>query len=651
MVFDARHIWESPQLPVLSAVGKKLIDLSRSSESTVDDLLQALQADAAFSAELIGAANTPLCSATAQCETTSQAVEHLGPAAVTFLGISLAVRDCNLAAETASPQVIPCWRQMVVKAVAAEVLCKRVNRERAHEAFVTGLLLDVGRLVLLRTVNEKYSATLEKASHDHRPAWQVEQAELGMNSARIGAQLLEQWGLEARVIHDVQNQFSPLSILKQQLHGSDHPSAGIAALASAIGDYFCCDERALAWFRIRELAAEVLPVSELQLAETLREISARFTEVAPALSVGEPTLPALEALKASVIEQLRPIHRRTDGPGPSERGPSAAATTERHMAGSAATAEKRKSFRDPLTQVYTSEFFEETLHHEVQRCRQNASPLGVAFVQIDRFEKLVQQFGDSFRDVVLQRLGGILKELLRTSDSIARFEYQFAIMASDPTAKGMQRLADRIRGRVASEQLMWSGQRVLLTVSVGSTLALPGRKDEMMGARVLAAAQKAVTEAAMGEGNNIYFESLVAEIELQRLFMSNQLRFSRWLISRGVLDIPRVGKALLEYKQRQMRLGDLALRQELLSQTEVDQILEEQAASDARFGDVAVRRDLLTEDQLIGLLILQQEDPLSVAELFLRRSILTEEDLQSLLKEYFAVVPWAAPLYPTAGNG
>ena len=53
-----------------------------------------------------------------------------------------------------------------------------------------------------------------------------------------------------------------------------------------------------------------------------------------------------------------------------------------------------KAFRDPLTLVFTRELFEDTLHKEVQRCRQMAAPIGVAFVDMDRFEELKSQHGE-----------------------------------------------------------------------------------------------------------------------------------------------------------------------------------------------------------------------------------------------------------------
>ena len=363
-------------------------------------------------------------------------------------------------------------------------------------------------------------------------------------------------------------------------------------------------------------------------------------------------LPDLVELKSKAVEQLKQITQKLAAAEPDPQvGAKRGSPGQRGVAPEPA-AIGPKAFRDPLTLVFTCEFFEDTLHKEVQRCRQLSVPIGVAFVRIDQFPELKSRYGESFGNVVLKRIGGLLKDLLRSSDTIARCGERFAILACDPTAKGMQRLADRIRGRIAGERLIWAGQPVPLTVCVGATLSLPARSDHELAAAIISESKKAVEEAAAAsEGNHIYFDSQISEVELQRLFMINQYRFSRWLIAQGVLDIPRVGRALIDFQQDRLRLGEIALRQELLTPQQIELILDEQLETQDRFGTIAVRRGFLSEDQLIGLLILQQEDPLQAAEQFLCKEVLGQQHLQALLKEYFNVVPWAAPLYPSTGRG
>ncbi len=656
MVFETRQIWTSSQLPTLSVLGMKVLELSRRSDVDPHELIELLRADGTFAHRVITVANSPLFQhvsadhAVVPIQTVQQAVEKLGTAVITSLTLTLAVSDACLNGGHPHGLSGNLWRQAIVKAVAAEIFCSQVREGLECEFFLAGLLLDIGRFALLRTAPQSYVAVLEKSKHELLPLWRTEQTELGLTSALVGGQLIEQWGFPTRLVHGIQVQFAPLTTFEQMSPSTECPLCSALALASAIGDYFCSEHQALSWFRIRELTREIIPLSETELDDTLRRVVQRFRSVAGALST-VADLPDVAILKLKALEQLKLISQRLITTPPAELTSSERKGPEQRGVSSESAALGPKAFRDPLTLVFTREFFEDTLHKEVQRCRQLSAPVGVAFVDIDHFAEMKSQHGGALGDVILKRVGGLLKDLLRSSDTIARCDHQFAILASDPTAKGMQRLADRIRGRVAGERLIWGGHPVPLTVCVGATLALPARHDQDLAPTIVTAATKAVQEAAIGGGNHIYFDSLVNEVELQRLFMINQFRFSRWLIAQGVLDIPRVGKALVDFKQPRVRLGELAMRQELLSTQEIELILDEQEESQDRFGTIAVRRDFLTEDQLIGLLILQQEDPLQAAEQFLCKGVLDQPRLQILLKEYFHLLPWAAPLYPSAERG
>ncbi|MDB5391374.1 MAG: domain-like protein [Planctomycetaceae bacterium] len=681
MALDTRKIWTSPRLPTLSAVGTKVLELSRHPATAPRELATLLNSDPPLAKKLVAAANSPLCTLSSPVLSTEQALSALGTACVTSLTLSLSLVNAfqgevlqdvrsstkdeisNLASQplddlSQNKFIERFCRQAVVKAIAAETLCHYVRDGLEYEYFLAGLTLDLGRFALLSTVPVEYLSALQRSRESQRPRCEREKSELGLTAAELGGQLLQKWGFPARLIRGVQSQHASLTAFKDLESNAECSLRRALALASAIGDYLCDDQQAISLFRIRELTAHLIPIREPELDLLIQSIVRRFEQIAPIFcgdvpSTEEHQLANSDQLKSLAIEQLTSVGgRSTDMEVRTHRG-SLHLQTEIERRGLPKEPQDRPShsFHDPLTQVYNHEFFESALHKEVQRCCQVASPLGIAIVQVDRFDSVCETFGGRFGDVVLKRIADILNDLLRSSDTIARVDQQFLILASTPTAKGMQRLADRIRARVEAEHIAWEGKSTPITVSVGASLALPGRLDLDIGTQVVATAREATREAAFGEGNNIYFSSLVNELELNRLFMSNQMRFSRWLVSEGVLDIPRVAKALLSFNQRALRLGDLAIRQELLDTRQVQQVLNEQEESHARFGEIAVQRAYLSEDQLTGLLILQQEDPILVASLFLKMSLLEPQHLKALLRDYFALVPWAAPLNPTAGRG
>src|SRR5690606_13863909 len=81
-------------------------------------------------------------------------------------------------------------------------------------------------------------------------------------------------------------------------------------------------------------------------------------------------------------------------------------------------------------------------------------------------------------------------------------------------------------------------------------------------------------------------------------------------------------------------IGELAVREQLLDQSQVDWILKEQQQCGLRFGEAAICLGLLEEDQLVNLLALQQEDPLRLCAAIRKLRLIDESRLRPLLDEY-----------------
>ena len=71
------------------------------------------------------------------------------------------------------------------------------------DAFMTGLLHDVGKLLLGHNIPEVYKDVLELSLREKIPLHEVERAKLGATHAEVGAYLLGLWGLPDSVVEGV----------------------------------------------------------------------------------------------------------------------------------------------------------------------------------------------------------------------------------------------------------------------------------------------------------------------------------------------------------------------------------------------------------------------------------------------------------------
>ena len=110
--------------------------------------------------------------------------------------------------------------------------------------------------------------------------------------------------------------------------------------------------------------------------------------------------------------------------------------------------------------------------------------------------------------------------------------------------------------------------------------------------------------------------------------------FEAFLARRGVIDPLAVVEVLETVCQQRPRIGQLALREQLLSVGEVCDVLDRQLESRLPFGAIAVDLGYLTAGQLGGLLQLQQKTSPKGAEVLRSRGLLDASSLSQLEAQY-----------------
>lgn len=110
--------------------------------------------------------------------------------------------------------------------------------------------------------------------------------------------------------------------------------------------------------------------------------------------------------------------------------------------------------------------------------------------------------------------------------------------------------------------------------------------------------------------------------------------FEAFLVRRGVIDPLAAVEALEAVCQQRPRIGQLALRERLLSVGEVCDVLERQVQSRLPFGAIAVDLGYLTAGELGGLLQIQQRTGPRGAEVLRSRGLLDEQSLHQLEAQY-----------------
>src|SRR5580765_5823450 len=188
-------------LPTIPPVLTGIIALIDDDRAGAKKLVDLIERDQALTARLLRLANSAFFGQARKVATIPRAVLLLGFSTVRNLALGVKVWD-TLGTGVSRKELEALWTHAVQVAVAARVIARQQRQVNPDEAFTSGLLHDVGQLVLALRFKELYWDTVRKAtSTEHLVG--LEQSTLGVDHAEVGSWLLEAWNLPAVMVEAV----------------------------------------------------------------------------------------------------------------------------------------------------------------------------------------------------------------------------------------------------------------------------------------------------------------------------------------------------------------------------------------------------------------------------------------------------------------
>jgi diguanylate cyclase (GGDEF)-like protein/PAS domain S-box-containing protein len=128
------------------------------------------------------------------------------------------------------------------------------------------------------------------------------------------------------------------------------------------------------------------------------------------------------------------------------------------------------AFTDNLTGLYNRRYLLDQLDRELARAHRNESSLSLVMIDLDGLKTINDTLGHNQGDIVLKKVGMILKRNTRASDVAARWGGdEFLLLAPDTDTEGARVIGERIRAQVHSCRLKLSGEETPISISVGVT--------------------------------------------------------------------------------------------------------------------------------------------------------------------------------------
>ncbi len=178
---------------------------------------------------------------------------------------------------------------------------------------------------------------------------------------------------------------------------------------------------------------------------------------------------------------------------------------------------QEEAVTDSVTALYNRRHLDIVLPLEMERCRQEVSPLGLMMIEVDHFKRINERFGRRAGDRVLRGLGGVVRAVLRPQDIIARVGgVGIAVIMPEASLSEARLQAERVRIRIAATEFEpvpdvdLGAERIRLTVSIGVTEF--SAADAGRPACMLRRADEALQQAQQAGRNRVETLSVPTEI-------------------------------------------------------------------------------------------------------------------------------------------
>lgn len=213
------------ELPPLPLVVHKLLQVTDDDRSNAEDVQGVLSADQALAGKVLKLVNSSFYGMSGEVSTISRAVVILGFAAIRNLATGLGVVGA-MAQAGVGPRQEAFWAHAITTAATAQVLAEALGYEDPEEAFIAGLIHDIGYLILAKAMPQEFDAVVADGPWD---PLEREQAAFGVAHPKVGQKLLRHWKLPEKLGHAARFHHN----LKSATSG-EFPLTAIIALADSL---------------------------------------------------------------------------------------------------------------------------------------------------------------------------------------------------------------------------------------------------------------------------------------------------------------------------------------------------------------------------------------------------------------------------------
>ncbi|MBK7455145.1 MAG: HDOD domain-containing protein [Anaerolineales bacterium] len=243
---------------------------------SIDGLVGLIGLDQALTALVLQMSNSVSLGYSRTCTTLNEAIMLIGLGRLkTILLTSSATGMMKRSLSGYRQGAGELWHHSLVVGVASEWLAQVLRYPNPEEAYVSGLLHDIGKLLLDQVVLSDYNTIVDAVQKYKIPLWQVEEKMIGIDHAKVGGLIAEHWNFPVVLVDAIRCHHAPsFARTNQQL-------PAIVNVANSLAQDYQFTESALLSFEIHPESLNILKIdaAEVEKLKLKMKNSGKFPDL------------------------------------------------------------------------------------------------------------------------------------------------------------------------------------------------------------------------------------------------------------------------------------------------------------------------------------------------------------------------------------
>ena len=488
-------------LPSFPAVAAQVLDLFSREDVAITELAGAIEADPMLTASVLQMANSAKYRTKSEITTLAHAVSWLGKSEVTGLVLSFKLNEFSAKNEEIQESFDDYWRTSFVQAQAMKRIAEVCSQINGNEAFVAGLLMDLGKLMLLDTYPSEYTNILTQSQSERTPIDLLEKAKLGISHGELGAQLLEKMSLPKIFCEVAVGHTLPPADIDAKFDDSMTTLIKAASMASAAADFFCGPNQIEALESIEAIGRDHLNLAASDMEWFLESLRVDVEEKAELFKVNLDGMAPVSELVGRAREQS------TVSNDTASSDQLDAAELQRILQENERLKETVRSLEtrvciDSLTQIYNRDYFQGRFEEKVHNCVTGSGSVGLLVMDIDKFKFINDNYGHLAGDCAISMTAKIIDDFFGDEAVVARYGGdEFVVLVEVDNARELTERSLELCKKVEAETPELTGQEKPVTTSIGGVVCRVDKPRPSLDTIIFKVADEALYESKKRGGN------------------------------------------------------------------------------------------------------------------------------------------------------